>query len=265
MSVNDRTSKANKRNRAARSSQLKTTVSSNTGSFVSAGAILYYDINERRCYPGVGTTVFDLTGNRRNMTLFGGATYGSGSSGAYINFDGVDDYGDIPYDSGINLSKFSILAWVYLNAAPDNYDAVLSRGYPNTINYYLDCRPSPGYGSGFEFGWYSDIAPTNAKNVIGTTNPTSTVGSWRMVTGTYDGSRLQLFLNGVLEAENTGNTWDNRTSTTGITVGCIKLGGTPNRHTNMRLGMIALYNRGLEPSEVYANFQSTRSRFGVLT
>lgn len=79
----------------------------------------------------------DKTGNGHNATAFNGLTYTDGISGKGANFDGIDDYIDIPYASDIEPLIFTVSVWVKTNST--SRETILSSD-PN--GYYC----SHGYG-----------------------------------------------------------------------------------------------------------------------
>lgn len=62
-----------------------------TSSIVNQGLTAYYDFSNPNCYPGSGTTIYDLSGYGNNGTLTNGPTFSTTNGGALV-FDGVDDY-----------------------------------------------------------------------------------------------------------------------------------------------------------------------------
>ena len=223
--------------------------------FITGGALFLVDASNRLSYPGSGTTWFDLTGNGRNFTLVNGPSW-SGDDGGYINFDGSNDYASLPYDAGLNATAWTITLWVRLNQNPDNNDAIITRNYPPTIQYYLDCRTT------FRLGSYSDIGANNDIGVNSTTTCNSSNGVWRYIAGRWDGTNMAIFVNGTRETQ-AARTWGGQTSTAGLTLGALPISGNYQRHTNMRLGLVAMHERALEDAEVLSNFYATRGRFGL--
>ena len=64
---------------------------------------------------GNGTTAIDSSGNNNNGTIYGGAQWAAiGNCGKALNFDGVDDYVELPNSSAFNMgtSPFSIAAYI---------------------------------------------------------------------------------------------------------------------------------------------------------
>lgn len=223
---------------------------------VTGGLVFHLDASNRDSYPGSGTTWFDVSGNGRNFTLVNGPTF-STSNGGYFTFDGSNDHATLPYDSGLNLTSWTVSVWVYLTSNPSNLDTIIARDYPSTINYYIDCR------TGFQTGSFADPGGGNNDiSVQSTTSCSSSVNLWRNVVGTFNGSTMVVYINGVSETS-ASKTWSGATSTTGLTIGALMVSGSPARLTDMRLGHASLYSRPLSANEVLSNFNSLRGRYGV--
>jgi hypothetical protein len=73
-----------------------------SGGIVTNGLIIQLDASNATSYPGSGTTWFDIT-STNNGTLTNGPTFTS-SAPKYFNFDGVDDYVNIPDVAAIRPS-----------------------------------------------------------------------------------------------------------------------------------------------------------------
>ena len=87
----------------------------------SSGLVLHIDPSNPRCYPGSGSTLFDLSGGGNNGTLTNGASVVSQRSGRALDFDGVDDWvnlGDVLGFTGSNQT-ISISWWAYLKNIND--------------------------------------------------------------------------------------------------------------------------------------------------
>ena len=81
----------------------------------SLSPLAYYDASNASCYPGSGSTVFDLSPNANDGTLTNGAAYSSSDGGVFA-LDGTDDFIDIAaFGSGAKLSgktAFSVAFFV---------------------------------------------------------------------------------------------------------------------------------------------------------
>lgn len=226
------------------------------GSVVSGGLVFNIDASDRDSYPGTGTTWFDISGNARHFTLVNGPAF-STSNGGYFTFDGSNDHATLPYDSGLNLTSWTVSVWVYLTSNPSNLDTIIARNYPSTINYYIDCRTN------FQTGSYADPGGGNNDiSVQSTTSCSSSVNLWRNITSTFNTSTMSIYVDGTSQTS-ASKTWSGATSTSGLTIGALMVSGSPARLTDMRLGQASLYSRALSANEVLSNFNALRARYGV--
>jgi hypothetical protein len=78
---------------------------------VTDGLVFAYDAGSERCYPGSGTTANSLTSSNTG-TLTNGVGFSSSNGGSW-EFDGVDDYINIPTSSNLDgFSNASFETWV---------------------------------------------------------------------------------------------------------------------------------------------------------
>ncbi|MGR5480573.1 hypothetical protein ACPV5A_25855, partial [Vibrio chagasii] len=65
---------------------------------------------------GTGTTAADSSGNGRNGTL-NGAAWGTGRSSNAVSLNGSGAYVALPNDLLVDVSDFTIAAWVFWNGS----------------------------------------------------------------------------------------------------------------------------------------------------
>ena len=111
---------------------------------------------------------------------------GVGGSGAY-DFDGSNDYISVPSSELLNLSEtMSIAFWVKYNGTPGTYDMIASKTTSSSWN--------DGYGIYFSGStvkfWVTSFSANVASSSITPTN-------WNHVVGTYDGSKVRIFVNDI--------------------------------------------------------------------
>jgi len=95
------------------------------GSIVTSNLIYHLDANNSNSYGGSGSTWTDLVAGSNNATI-NGATYtlGTGNQGYYFDFDGTDDYVNMPQDAYVLGTGFTIEIWARNdNASMQVYDA----------------------------------------------------------------------------------------------------------------------------------------------
>lgn len=146
---------------------------------------------------GDGTVAVDGSGNGRDATLYGGATWGDGVSGGALHLDGTNDYAAT---SGVVLDtskSFSVSAWTRLTTSSGNR-GVLSQDGTHRSSFYLQYLASSD-----KFRWSFPVADSVERPAYVTVDSLSTVtqGEWVHLAGVYDKSagQIRLYVNGVLQ------------------------------------------------------------------
>ena len=136
---------------------------------------------------GTGTKIGDTSGNNNNGTI-AGATWVNGKVGKALSFDGVNDYVEIPYNSILNPKKaLTIEAWINPCSTAADQRILSKSPYPN--NDYSMIRASNNrvlVSMKINGTVQSIYSPANSVPV----------GTWTHVAGTYDGTRMRLYING---------------------------------------------------------------------
>lgn len=225
---------------------------------VTDGLIMYLDAANRKSYPGSGTTWHDLSGNNNNGT-FGASTAAptfSGDNGGCLDFDGSNDYIDLGNPTSLSslggTSNISVSSWVkydsYVGSGGSQpYSVITVKGSPWTWllenpNNRLRFRITAG-------GSDVNIEDTSIHSL----------NTWYNVIGTYDGSNMKIYVNGLLKNTKA------QTGTLGTNSITAKIGtfqGT-NYNMNGKISNVSIYNRALSANEVRQNFEATKGRFGL--
>ncbi len=226
---------------------------------VSDGIIFYIDAANQRSYSGSGITVNSLVGI--GGTLVGGVGYTSTNNGSF-SFDGVDDYVNIPYPSGLNSGSpitVSLWAkWITTGTTTATIQTLLDNNYqtayqsgPGTIGFVIQDRPDLG-----------KILEWGASPGAGITRCTSTFqvgdGTWRHITGTNDGANSILYIDGIQSglARTAAGIGDSQPN---INIGRWSFSNI--RYLNGNVQGLMIYNRALSPQEVLQNYNATKGRF----
>jgi hypothetical protein len=231
------------------------------GRIVTSGLVLALDAADKNSYVSGSTTWRDLTVNNYNGTLTNGPTFIS-TNGGSINFDGVDDHVNIPYNSNFNLTSWTLSSWVKLNTTPDFTDTIISRGYDSgfNLNYYIDCRTT-----NFQAGSFKG-SPTADHFVTSSTTTASRIGLWTNIVAyrTTD-YKVGVYINGIRENEVTYTLVDFSSTSVNSTInlGALNQNGTMARFLNAQIASSQLYNRALSASEIIQNYNAQKSRFGL--
>ncbi len=189
-----------------------------------AGAGTLY-IDDIRLYPPVTATTIaptlvgwwkldndykDSSGNANNGTASGGPTFvTAGKIGASLKLDGTDDYVDCGAAASLDIiDQVSLSAWIKpANIANSAFQTFVAKGdyayaihqtTGNVIQFFI-----------YDGAWYS----ASSAVVASTMN-----NSWHHVAGSYDGTQLRVYVDGVM-AGSTLRTGVIATSTTPVNLG----------------------------------------------
>ena len=218
---------------------------------ITDGLVLYLDATNPKSIVSGSTTWNDLTTNFNNGTLVNGPTYSLTNSGNIV-FDGTDDNIQLGNASKfISGSSITVDTWVKTNVT-GSYKKIFFTGNQGTqtINgVYLSIGPSP-------FQTFFGVKTTTAVTAAYTTNIST--NTYTNLTGTYDGTNVYLFVNGVLVAQQpqTGNI-----NSSGIA----RISGYDNNTENWdgNIASFKIYNRTLSTLEIQQNYNTLKNRFGL--
>jgi len=212
----------------------------------------YVDPRNVKSYPGTGTSVLDLSGNSRNMTLINGATV---TDGVFV-LDGANDY--------VNYSFGTLFDWTAIPYSVSFWAKPTDFTYPTVIDLIAA-------GNGhfrFQIG-SSDIrsqfrTPGGSSASLVTYSVSISSGNWYHCTFTRSGTTFKAYLNGTLGATNT--TSHLGSTTTGMSV--IRIGYSADYDAGDRtfegsVGPVNIYDKTLTASEVLQNYNATKGRFGL--
>jgi|11BtaG_2_1085332.scaffolds.fasta_scaffold00672_5 hypothetical protein len=224
---------------------------------VTDGLVLALDAGSKKSYPGSGTVVTDLT-SRLSGNMSNGPTFQTDNSGV-ISFDGSNDRLTFTHNSEFDVDgSFSVDLWFYGGNGASNYGGLFCKsGNGNFGNWGL-------YGDNLNdyvrFGYVS----TNGSQRECSNSSYSDISTpgWYYYCGTYDGSTIRLYRNGVqiafLNISASHQTPDSNTYDVGIGW----RPGSNSYYVNYKVGAAKLYNgKGLTPQEVLQNYNATKSRF----
>ena len=161
-----------------------------------------------------------------------GASWVPGIAGTALSFDGVDDYVFVDHDNSLITTEMSFELWVNPRQASsfllDKYyfsTGFFVREVSKKWIFYLD-------------GWsvYSDSDIE--------------IGVWTHLAGTYDGSSLKIYVNGVNEA--TKYPGDQLVNDNSLP---LEFGTSGASHFDGVIDEIALYERALTSEEIEQHFQ----------
>ena len=212
------------------------------------GPVSYWKFDEAE-----GTTAYDSTGFNHG-TIYG-AQWTSGQVSSALDFDGMNDYVDIPYDSSLDIDAsegISLSLWIKLNSYPDslnqgpifglyvstgigtkNYLSIMKSGYGNVIAW--DQWPKTSYG------WIESIKPD--------------LDTWYHVVVVEDSSYRAIHINGSLDAsDNTPESYEGNPPDT------IRIGSRADAYAPFyfhgKIDEVAIYDRVLSADEIQQLYES---------
>ncbi len=156
-----------------------------------------------------------------------------------LNFDGVNDYVTVPYNAGLNPSQFSVQCWVKASASPTFMPLITARDDNSIKGYSLYFHGDSKWAIWIGDGSNQKIITSVAKIALDT---------WTQLTGTYDGTTVRLYVNGILVASTT-------TSFSANTINPLLIGTHTNYQFNAKATMdeVRIWNRALSQTEITNN------------
>jgi len=195
-------------------------------------------------YEGVGTTASDSTGNGNDGFLVNGPVWIPGGLNGALLFDGQNDHVVVdPSPLDMNTwNAISVGAWIKndVGAGAGTDDIVSYWNYPSSRSWVLTHHRNDQYfweirGKGFVTG--------------------GAVGSdWTYVMGTYDGSTMRLYVNGVQVASAGGLSGNLPPSTANVIIGSQANG---SNYFDGIIDEVQIYRRALSVSEIQAIYDGS--------
>lgn len=199
-------------------------------------SIAHWIVNE-----GGGNILFDVSGNKRLLSLINGPLWTVGQFGSALSFDGINDRGSLT--PAFNLARYTWSMRVKGTAAPSTSqaDQIIINGnttdsfgfsWHHTASTFLQAAYQADSG-----GVYTPVKLTSSLQA----------NVWYHITTTYDGTNLRIYLNGNLEATAASNA--PRTPVGNFFLGGSNLGGGNNQFSGL-VDDICIRNWALSEKEI---------------
>jgi hypothetical protein len=148
---------------------------------------------EWRLDEGAGTLVSNSVGPDNSGTIIGAAQWVLGHSGTALSFDGSNSGVRVRRSAAIEpAGAVSVAAWVKQAGSPGAYRYIVAKGANvcDSASYALYTGPNGGL--------YFYVAHGQPRSYILSPDAGTGVwdGAWHLVVGTYDGSRVRVFVDG---------------------------------------------------------------------
>lgn len=229
---------------------------------ITDGLVLYLDAANPDSYIGTGTTWNDLSGEGNNGTLVNGTAYSTDNWGCF-NFDGINDYVDIPSTS-LNFvnQPITLSAFVKINTlgSEGGRSIFFSKDRNTGGNRYtqLHINPSDKIRLLLQNGTYSVDFTGDGPNIG---------KEFYQMSVTITSETIILYLNG----QQYGNVYNNVNGVLPI----YPLGSVSWRINRLNAAAFGdffgdsttyiamIYNRALTSAEILQNYNATKSRFDL--
>lgn len=211
-------------------------------------------IGYRQCDERDGATVLDRSGNNNHGLLIN-ATRSDGIYGEAVELRGSDDsHINVPGSVSLNslTDQITVTAWVFPNVAPQGFKVVVSRQVGTVLHpdqFYLGFGPENG---GMHYKWHLGTEDGGTLREGDIYRGTPDDNHWIHLAGTYDGSIMRLYVDGV-EIGSQPLTGNIRVDDNPVTIGGEENGAEPQVVDGEFEGLIdevRLYNRALNASEI---------------
>ena len=194
-----------------------------------------------------GETVRDIVSGN-DGTIMGDPKIVEGKVGEALEFDGEDDYVEIPHSEDLDFQtdEATVEAWIYPNVIEADKHTIYRKA-DVTDKFILRLN-----GSNAEFYIQTDVGSNNvlAGNIE--------ANKWQHVLGRYDGSDMELFVDGISvgSVSHSGNIVSD--------VADAYIGSRPSdRRYSGRIDELLVYNRALSEAEILQNMNA--QGFAVMT
>ncbi|HHC75084.1 MAG TPA: DUF11 domain-containing protein, partial [Thiothrix sp.] len=198
----------------------------------------YWPLNE----PLGQSVATDASGNGQDLPLLNMDAYndwGNGKLSGALSFDGVNDYVQRETVSAdLQAAHVTVSAWIKVTEGSWQWIAAQGDNYGLYLNNHTD----------LVFYFYNGSAwPAVTANNLNFTD-----GQWHHVAGTYDGSQLMVYLDGVAVASKAESRAIVYNKGTEVSLGAMQ----GNRLFKGQLDDVRMYNRALNANEISALYQT---------
>lgn len=203
------------------------------------GLVAHYPFDE-----GSGSVALDTTGNGHDGKIHG-AQYVAVETGYALQFDGDDDYVEIPNSDGLKLSG-TLTVELWANSRFESTGALISKTGcgANRLNYGIALQDN-----GILFQLVK--CPSVEKGALG---PRIAADAWQHIVGTYDGNAIKVYLNGALVSTTNTGPFEVGTDDDPLCIGVNQYGNKLNSYFSGQIDDVRIYHRALPAQEILANY-----------
>lgn len=156
--------------------------------------------------------------------------------GGALDLDGSGDYVQVSDSSSLDVTNFTLSSWVRVDS--------IDGSNPEEI---IDKNSAYGLRNNGSGVWETSVTVSGTQYTATTSN-TTVAGDWLHLTGTFDGSKLILYVNGVQEGKNSNPSSAADTNSNNLGIGG-DVGGAD--YFAGGLDDTRIYSRALSPAEIH--------------
>jgi hypothetical protein len=202
----------------------------------------------------------DMSGNGNDGTVYGPTLTMDrfGNANSAYNFDGIDDYIEVPRSNSIEpTSEFTISAWALVSSFSSR-SIILNKRYSSTDPYNSYSMHISSSITGVNRYWESSVSTVS--DVRGTSAVKT--NTWCHIAEVYDGSKLYIYVNGSLENSVTA------TGNVSYISSNLLIGTAAKLSSQYMLGKIddiRIYNKALASTDIVKLYQECADKVTITT
>ena len=181
------------------------------------------------------------------LGLFLGAiTLNATAQDNVLDFDGINDYVEFPYNTSLTPGIFSVQFWVKANNTGKTQAIFMNGG---NVGQFV------GFGLYDVGGNWTILYGNGGASFSTVTGPAINYGTWTNIAGTYDGINLRLYVNGVLVSTTVPSPaiLINPSLPIRLGAGTTGVGGSPNDFFSGQLDNLSMWNATLGVNQINGN------------
>jgi hypothetical protein len=204
---------------------------------------------------GNGTVVYDQSVNKNDGNIISGS-WVDGISGKALDFDGVNDYIQIPSDNSLSFNAdFTLAMWIKHSGAAESNNGdgwrMISRQTHTDLYHIRIADSSSNVKNGLVEMEIRDEGPRY--EVTSQTNVTD--GSWYYIVGLRSGDEIKVYVNG--ELEGTANA-TSAPLTPGVDLQIGRIAMSDRDYFDGLIDEISMYNYALSDEEIEQNYEDLK-------
>jgi hypothetical protein len=220
------------------------------GTYIRCDTLLaYWNFNENS-----GTIVADTSGNENNGTI-NGAIWISGINDSALEFDGIDDYINVPDSATLDLGtgNFTISVWIKANSPEINDQCVFDKDLVGTPSGIIRMSTSDDYSGKIMFDTGSD----GGEGTKLYSETSLNAGEWYYVVVRRENSSYDMWINGKYDSSIPENTFGPLDNNQPLIIG----GRNDFKATvffNGSIDELKFYNYAISGSEILAEYNANK-------